>query len=205
MLSGETEDTTWDDKEWVRRIQSGDDRAFARFYDAHAPALYRRLSRMLGNPEQAEDCLQQVFTEALRSIDQFKGEGKLVAWLERIATHVVMDQYRRKYRWRSFLERWSTRSEVDETSQEGLPEAAFFDQERKEIIWSLLDKMEPRKRIAVILCDLEGKTIEQAADELDVATGTAASRLRNGRIELRQKVEAAFRKQGISITDWTAS
>lgn len=157
---------------------------------------------MLGDPIQAEDCLQQVFAEALRTLPQFRGDGKLVAWLERITTHVAMDHFRRKYRWRSFMEKWTWGREERDESEEGLPEEIFLHEELRQMVWELLEQVEPRKRMAVLLCDLEGYTMERAAEEMGVPLSTASSRLYKGREEFRKKAVAEFRRRELSIGDW---
>jgi RNA polymerase sigma-70 factor (ECF subfamily) len=194
---------SWTDQQWATLMAEGNERAFAAFYDAFAPALYRRLSRMTGDPTQAEDCLQLVFTKALQTIGNYRGDGKLEAWLERIATHVAMDQYRKKYRWRNIMERWSwSRPKEEDISEEGLPEEIFMKEELRQEVWSVLDQLEPRKRMAVILCDLEGMTIDQAATQMGIPQGTAASRLRFGREEFRKRMIASCRNNHLNVGDW---
>ncbi|MCB9638937.1 MAG: sigma-70 family RNA polymerase sigma factor [Myxococcales bacterium] len=191
------------DLQLATRILAGERSAFAQLYEACAPALLRRLTRMTGSIDHAEDCLQQVFTEALRALPNYRGQGKLEAWLERIATHTAMGWYRKKYRWRSFVEQVveQVTPEKSEPEQAALPEQLFLHEEMKTVVWQLLDRLSPRKRMALLLCDLEGHTIEDAAEQLGIPVGTAASRLFHARQEFRKIALAELRRQGLDVGD----
>lgn len=191
------------DLQLATRILAGERSAFAQLYDACAPALLRRLTRMTGSVDHAEDCLQQVFTEALRALPNYRGQGRLEAWLERIATHTAMGWYRKKYRWRSLVEQVveQVTPERIEPEQAPLPEQLFMHEEMKTVVWQLLDRLSPRKRMALTLCDLEGHTIEEAAAQLDIPVGTAASRLFHARQEFRKIALAELRRQGLDVGD----
>ena len=103
-------------------------------YRAYAPSLLRRLMQWLGDAEQAEDCLQQVFLEALRSMERYRGEGKLISWLHRIATHVVMDLFRQRKRWKALLERVTPAQEVEASElAPSIPDSLFFREELREL------------------------------------------------------------------------
>lgn len=186
------------------RILAGERSAFAQLYEACAPALLRRLTRMTGSIDHAEDCLQQVFAEALRALPQYRGKGRLEAWLERIATHTAMGWYRKKYRWRSFVEQVVEQLTPESTlpQPDPLPEQIFLHEEMKAVVWQLLDRLSPRKRMALVLCDLEGRTIEEAAEQMDIPVGTAASRLFHARQDFRKIALAELRRQGLDVGDW---
>jgi len=186
------------------RILAGERSAFAQLYDTCAPALLRRLTRMTGSIDHAEDCLQQVFAEALRALPQYRGKGRLEAWIERIATHTAMGWYRKKYRWRSFVEQVVEQITPESTlpQPDPLPEQLFLHEEMKAVVWQLLDRLSPRKRMALVLCDLEGRTIEEAAEQMDIPVGTAASRLFHARQDFRKIALAELRRQGLDLGDW---
>ena len=188
------------DRLLVAKILNGDEKAFTELYREYSPGILRRLYRMTGDSEYAEDCLQQVFTEALRSFENYRGEGSLQGWLNRIATHLTLDHFRRKQRLRSFLEDFAPAKQHSE--QEPLPEELFLKEELRQLIRSLLEKLGARKRMAILLCDLEGMGVEEAAEQMDIPVGTVASRLHHGRRDLRKLVIAELRKRGLSVEDW---
>ena len=68
--------------------------AFEEVYRAHAGRLYSVACRMLGNPADAEDLLQEIFLSAHRKLDSFRGESALGTWLYRLATNLCLDHLR---------------------------------------------------------------------------------------------------------------
>lgn len=189
------------EEQLVARLKAREPRAFDELYELHATSILRRLYRMIGNPVDAEDCLQQVFIEAMESLDSYRGEGVLAAWLHRIATYVAMNFFRRRSRWSSTMEKLQqfVTSNLAETIP--LPPDLFEQMESRVWIRKLLDELPPLKKMAVVLCDLEGWTQEEAALHLNIPLGTLVSRLYHGRKELRRSIEHASLKAGLSIED----
>ncbi len=175
--------------------------AFDVLYREYAPGLLRRLHRMTGSPTDAEECLQQVFAEVIESIDSYRGDGVLGAWLNRIATHVTMNLFRKKSRWKGAMESLWEHVQAVPPESASIPETVFLHHEHKAWVRSLIDELPPKKRIALIMCDLEGWSQEDAAAQLDVPVGTLVSRLYHGRLDLRRKLERESLRQGISLEE----
>lgn len=191
-----------DDKNLVERIVRGDERAFREMYRAYAPGLLRRLMQWLGNAQQAEDCLQQVFLEALRSFQRYRGEGKLSSWLHRIATNVVMDLFRKNKRIKSLMERVAPPADANPAeSSPPIPETLFLREEVRELVHDVLNKLSAQKRMAILLCDMEGLPLEQAASQMGIPPGTVGSRLYHGRREFQKKAELECRRRGLALHD----
>src|SRR5215217_2461980 len=83
-----------DDLALVERCRKGDVAAFETIYRAHSGRLYSVACRMLGNPADAEDLLQDVFLTAHRKLESFRGESALGTWLYRLATNLCLDHLR---------------------------------------------------------------------------------------------------------------
>src|SRR5262245_20132192 len=75
----------------VERCRSGDLAAFEELYRAHAGKLFSVACRMLGNPADAEDLLQEIFLSAHRKLDSFRGEAALGTWLYRLGMNQILD------------------------------------------------------------------------------------------------------------------
>src|SRR5512144_2346950 len=75
----------------VRRCQRGELGAFEELYRAHASRLYSLACRMVGNPSDAEDLLQDIFLAAHRKLESFRGESALGTWLYRLAANQCLD------------------------------------------------------------------------------------------------------------------
>jgi RNA polymerase sigma-70 factor, ECF subfamily len=81
----------------LEALQAGDRAEFARLVDTYYGIIYRLALRMLNNPQDAEDILQETFLKAYRHIDGFDGRAKVSTWLYRIATNeALMFLHRRK-------------------------------------------------------------------------------------------------------------
>ena len=192
------------DRRLVKRIQLGERDAMQELFHTYSLQLLRRIRRMLGGDlSQAEDCLQQVFLKVIQAIDSYRGPS-LHSWLNRITTHTVIDVFRaRQSRWnvleklKSFrLTGWSN------DGNKAIPESMFHREQVRQILFARLETLNEQKRMVVLLCDLEGYTIEEAAIELDIPVGTIASRLYRARQELRVQLEQDLKKNNLSIEDW---
>src|SRR6187200_1677359 len=78
----------------VERCRKGDLAAFETIYRTHSGRLYSVACRMLGNPADAEDLLQEIFLAAHRKLDSFRGESALGTWLYRLTTNLCLDHLR---------------------------------------------------------------------------------------------------------------
>jgi RNA polymerase sigma-70 factor (ECF subfamily) len=86
-----------DEQSLARRVQQGDNEAFAQLYEEHFDKIYRYVVLRIGNKVEAEDLTQQVFLNAIRSISSFKWKGvPFSAWLFRIAHNLVVDYLRKE-------------------------------------------------------------------------------------------------------------
>src|SRR6188474_3811813 len=78
----------------VDRCRQGELGAFEELYRAHSGRLFSLAVRMLGNPADAEDQLQEIFLAAHRKLESFRGESALGTWLYRLATNHCLDHLR---------------------------------------------------------------------------------------------------------------
>ncbi|TAN23315.1 MAG: sigma-70 family RNA polymerase sigma factor [Acidobacteria bacterium] len=148
--------------------------------------LYRIALRQLGNPEDAQDALQEALLLAYRHRDQFQGRSELVTWLTRIVINAARGQQRRR--------RARPASSLEEVTDAGLqfadhhpsPEAHCLDRERHERLRRLLGRLSEPLRQAVVLCELRGLSCAQAAARLGCKPSTLKCRLFRARQRLTQ-------------------
>ncbi len=79
----------------IRRAQALDPSAFDTLVDEYSPRLYGFLYRLTGRPEDSEDLVQEVFVRLVRMIGQYEHDGRLEAWLFRIAANLARDHARK--------------------------------------------------------------------------------------------------------------
>lgn len=190
------------DQTLARLVQQGDRDAFQQLYRNYATGLMRRLRRLTGDADQAEDCLQQVFMQALQNIQQYTGKGSFEGWLNKIATNVVLGLFRKQRYWKSvWTDLWPERKENTQETI-ALPDRLFLQKERAQLLHRLLGKLDARKRMSILLCDFEGLSIAEAANELGIPPGTVGSRLHNGRRELKQLLKDELNHRDLSLEEW---
>ena len=162
------------------RLAAGEESAYRECYQHYGPRLLRTLVRILRNRASAEEILQETFAAAFNSIGQFRGEVTLLAWLTRIATNrafnAIRDQGRR------------TRNSVAVGDATVQPHVESRDLARR--VLAILDDIDSPKRLALLL-QLEGYSVNEIAEILDIPRGTVLSRLSRARSELALRVTAA--------------
>src|SRR4030095_15970179 len=86
-----SKDLTVSDAERLTRCRAGDVDAFETLYRQHAGRIFALASRLAGSIDQGEDLLQEIFLQAYRKLDSFKGESALGTWLYRLAVNHCLD------------------------------------------------------------------------------------------------------------------
>jgi RNA polymerase sigma-70 factor (ECF subfamily) len=174
-----------DDRRLVRRIQSGERRAFEEFVDSFGPRVHRLVRRYVENPTDAEDLTQEIFIDIFRGIGKFRGESALSTWVYRVAVNHCL-----RYRQRRRPEVAPCDEEAIEAMEDlrAGPELAAARGELTEQVRAALDGLSPLHRDVVILHELHGLTYQECADVLEVPVGTVKSRLSNAFRRLRSSL-----------------
>ncbi len=166
----------------VARCRAGDLAAFEELYASHAGKLYSLACRMLGNPTDAEDLLQEIFLSAHRKLDSFRGDSALGTWLYRLATNQCLDHLR------SRAARTSERTDAldDEAAafEPGAPGLADRTIAKMDLEWAV-SQLPAGCRAAFVLHDVQGLEHREVAEALGVAEGTSKSQVHKARLRLR--------------------
>jgi RNA polymerase sigma-70 factor (ECF subfamily) len=166
--------------ELIRRFREGDREAFTTLYRVHHPAVFRFALHMTGDRPQAEEVTQEVFVWLIHHPGSFDpARGELGAFLIGVARQFLRKRYRAQQRYVPF-EAGHDRAE---------PEKAY-EPDTEDLKRAIL-ALPPRYREPVVLCDLEGKTYEEASALLECALGTVRSRLHRARALLARKLRVA--------------
>jgi RNA polymerase sigma-70 factor (ECF subfamily) len=175
------------DADLVRRFRGGDREAFAALYRLHFPAVYRFALYMTNDPRIASEITQDVFVWLVhhpRHYDPCRGE--LAGFLCGVTRKMLYQRQRLERRWLP----------LDESVGSAPAFAAGVEREQQAAaLRQAIAALPARYREAVVLCDLEGKTYEEAAAQLECALGTVRSRLHRARELLARKLQG--RKEGI--------
>jgi RNA polymerase sigma-70 factor (ECF subfamily) len=175
------------DRALVRRLQDGDSGALDDLFRRHREAAYRIAYRLLGNAEDALDCVQESFIHVLRGIGSFRGQSSFKTWLFRIVTHAALDWRRcRAVRSSASLDAESSPEPAATGERRRSPTAEAVAADLKEAIDKALMNVSEKNRVALVLYALEGMSYQEVAEALGISVGTVMSRIFNARQRLRE-------------------
>lgn len=181
----------------IGALKAGDREAFAQFVDDTSAHVYRVAIKILGNEQDAEDVLQETFLKAFRYLPDFEGRSNLATWIYRIAVNESLMVIRRRKIQTVSLEE---NDDDQEASSEGititdwccLPESDLLSAEALAFMDLAIQKLPTNLRIVFIMRDIEGLTIQEAADALSVNVGVVKTRLLRARLRLRQELSIYY-------------
>src|SRR5436305_14934567 len=170
----------------IRLAQGGDAAAFEFLYELHSRRVYALCLRMVGNPSDAEDLMQEAFLQLFRKVATFRGESAFSTWLHRLAVNVVLMHLRKKGLPEVSLE------ESMEPQQEDGPKkdigtrdnllAGSIDRVNLE---RAIESLPPGYRIIFVLHDIEGYEHNEIAEMMGCSIGNSKSQLHKARMKLR--------------------
>lgn len=179
-----------DDLGLLQAHREGNSEAFGALFARHRDRLWAVALRTTGSPEDAADALQDALISAYRRADGFRGDAQVTTWLHRIVVNACLDRLRRnKVRAAQPLpddldEIAARGAVVTSESGDGDPEAAAIRSDRRTRILAALDRLAPEQKAALVLVDMEGYPVEEAARILGCPPGTVKSRCARGRHRL---------------------
>lgn len=164
-----------DDRELLRAHVEGHPDAFGELFRRHRDRMWAVALRTTRNRELASDCVQDAFISAFRRAGSYRGDAAVTTWLHRIVVNACLDRLRR-----------------DKPTSE-LPEYELADRhdahaslETRLDVREALERLPEGQRLALILVDMHGLSVAEAAEVLEVAEGTVKSRCSRGRDALAE-------------------
>ena len=184
----------------VTALCQGADDAYEILLQRYQQPVYNLVYRLMNDPSDASDIVQEVFLKVFKNIGSFRGNSSLKTWIYRIA---VNEAYNHR-RWFSRHQRREValgpeeglRTYADslaDTSRTPFDQAA--DHETFALVEAALEKLNPKFRAVVVLRDIEDLSYEEIAAVLDVSIGTVKSRILRGREALRKILEGRLEPQ----------
>lgn len=162
-----------DDAALLRAHVQGDRDAFAELVRRHRDRLWAVALRTLGDREEAADALQDALISAYRAADRFRGDSAVTTWLHRIVVNACLDRVRRR----------QSRPTVPLPDVETAARPGA-DLDTALTVRDALAALPPEQRAALVLVDMQGYPVAEAALILGVAEGTIKSRCARGRARL---------------------
>jgi len=185
----------------VEALKNGADTAYECLINRYQQPVYSLLYRLMDDPADAADVVQEVFFKVFRNIEHFRGNSSLKTWIYRIAYNEAWNHRRwfmRHKRQEIGLERENEDSPgFQEVLHDG-GRSAFdivYDHETHALIEEALGGINPAFRAAVILRDIEDLSYEEIAEVLGVSLGTVKSRILRGREALRKALTSRLKPE----------
>ncbi len=174
------------EQEWIKRALQGDEEAFTLLVDKYKGYLMAVILPIVGDPDQAQDVLQETFWQVYRSLPRYQG-GNIKIWLARIATHKAIDWQRKREREKRTVAAISsaTRNEVPSLSAE----EEYLDHMTGEKLSALVSGLPPPYKLTLSGYLVEGKNYRELADEAGVTVKTVESRLYRARQILKEQLK----------------
>jgi RNA polymerase sigma-70 factor (ECF subfamily) len=177
----------------LEALRNGDRTEFARLVDIYSAPIYRLALKIVGNPQDAEDVLQEAFIKAYRNLSTFEGRSSFSTWLYRIASNEAFMMLRRRK-----PEAVSVDAEVETPDGEQepvqivdwccLPEEELLTAESREYLDMAVDRLAPTLRVVFLLRDIEGLSVRETAEALRISEAAVKTRLLRARLHLREQL-----------------
>jgi RNA polymerase sigma-70 factor (ECF subfamily) len=184
--------------EFINTLKSGDRAAFAELVDAYSNPIYRLALKITASPQDAEDVLQETFIKAFRALKTFEGRSSLSTWLYRIAVNEALMALRKRRPESQILD-----EDLDDDTDPGetglvikdwccLPEEEFLSAESREFLDQAIQKLPDSLKSVFVLRDIQGLSIRETAEALDLSETNVKTRLLRARLRLRQELTRYF-------------
>ena len=183
--------------EAIRSAQSGDAAAFEFLYQLHGRRVYALCLRMVSNPSDAEDLMQEAFLQLFRKIGTFRGESAFSTWLHRMTVNVVLMRLRKKTLPATSLE--EVTDPDDETGgprkDPGAPDLRLSGAVDRVNLERSIGKLPPGYKTVFVLHDVQGYEHNEIADIMGCSVGNSKSQLHKARTRLRELLQEELRDQ----------
>jgi len=191
------EPVAWTESEAIRRSQTGDPAAFEFLYQLHSRRVYALCLRMVGNPADAEDLMQEAFLQLFRKIGTFRGESAFSTWLHRMTVNVVLMRLRKKSLPTDSLEE-TLEPDVENSGPKrdvGAPDLRLSGAVDRVNLERSIEKLPPGYRTVFVLHDVQGYEHNEIAGIMGCSVGNSKSQLHKARTRLRELLQEEIREQ----------
>lgn len=191
------EPVAWTETEAIRRAQAGDSTAFEFLYQLHSRRVYALCLRMVGNPADAEDLMQEAFLQLFRKIGTFRGESAFSTWLHRMTVNVVLMRLRKKSLPTDSLEE-TLEPDAENSGPKrdvGAPDLRLSGAVDRVNLERSIEKLPPGYRTVFVLHDVQGYEHNEIAGIMRCSVGNSKSQLHKARMRLRELLREEIREQ----------
>ena len=188
-----------DEAALVQALQNGEHNACACMVKQFAPRVYAVAMRMMSDPDEAEEVLQETFISACKNIDRFEGRSALNTWLHRIATNAALMRLRKR---KSLNREVSLDNPIESLDGDDIPRQieswAYYpadlamNSETRDVLEQAISTLPDALRSVFVLREIEGYSTAEVAEMLDISVSAAKVRLHRARLRLRELLTPYF-------------
>jgi RNA polymerase sigma-70 factor (ECF subfamily) len=179
------------DADLLRAHLDGDAQAFAVLVRRHRDRLWAVALRTIGDREEAADAVQDALLSAHRNAAKFRGDSAVTTWLHRIVVNACLDRIRRRQAHPTVP--LPDGSHTDDRPAGPEPAAPVQDHDTALVVRQALADLPAEQRAAIVLIDVQGYPVAEAAEILGVAEGTIKSRCARGRARMALALGGSLR------------
>jgi RNA polymerase sigma-70 factor (ECF subfamily) len=181
----------------IQALKAGDRSEFVRLVDEYSGMIFRLAVKILNNQQDAEDVLQETFIKAFQHILTFKGQSSIATWLYRIATNeaLMMIRKRKPEAGSIRLEEYEDYDDSEAMQIEDwccLPEDELLTSEAKKYLDEAVHKLSYKLKVVFLLRDVEGFSVRETAEVLEISEASVKTRLSRARMILRQMLSKYY-------------
>lgn len=181
----------------IDALKAGDRAEFARLVEVYSDQIYRLALKFLGDTQDAEDVLQETFIKALRSVSGFEGRSSLSTWLYRIAVNEALMVIRKRKGATVSIDEEKADSEGESEPVEivdwcCLPESELMSAEARRFLDSAIQHLTPALSAVFVLRDIQGLSVRDTAETLNISEAAVKTRLLRARLKLREELSTYF-------------
>ena len=184
----------------LEALNNSDPAEYARVVEIYSGYIYRLALKMLHNPQDAEDVLQETFIKAYRALPKFNGHSKVSTWLYRIATNEALMFLRKKKPDFISVEMPHKNAPGEQKPLQlvdwcCIPEDELASDEARPHLDLSIEKLSFALRSVFILRDVEGLSIKETAEILEISESAIKIRLHRARMQLREYLTSYYHEQ----------
>jgi RNA polymerase sigma-70 factor (ECF subfamily) len=168
--------------------------------ERHSGTIYNLALRLMGNPQEAEEVLQETFISAFRGLDRFEGRSRLGTWLYRIAHNAALMRLRKRQPVTESLDEPAVTEDGDVLPRQlvdwsSLPDEVLLGKELRTVLDAALATLPESLRSVFVLRDIEGLSTAETAEALALTETNVKVRLHRARLALREKLSDYFAQE----------
>ena len=181
----------------LEALKAGDRAEFARLVDKYSSSIYHLALKILNDPQDAEDILQETFVKAFQHLDTFEGRSSLSTWFYRIAVNEALMLVRKRQPETVSIDEEIETEEGDLEPRQivdwhNLPEDDLLSGEVQRMLDAAIQRLPQTLRVVFLLRDVQDLSVKETALALNLSETAVKTRLLRARLRLREYLSAYF-------------